>query len=915
MIRGWCGVRGVRRRGWGFLVLGVVAAALISGPQPALASTTITVSTLADTTGGTACSLREAIANFNAQAQTYTDCGSGVGAATIDFSVTGTIKLNSALPTIALANIQLTIDGGFTGTGATAGITIDAQGSARQFVVGSAASLVLENINLVNGHAPDGVTLGDGGSATSGADGGSILNSGSVNLQDVRITDSQAGDGGGVLNGSPGDGGNGGAIANTGPSTNLNATDVTLDHNESGESGDNGGANARPTAGRGGAIYNAGGVVNITNGTLAYNSIPFTIDASRGGAGIYSSGGTVNALFSTFAANTIATSGSVGEGFGVFAVNGAAVTFENTIMSDVPAVTTSTADCWTGSPATGTITDAGYNLETKSSCGFTGTGSAQNADPELDPGDSAPSLQSNLGTNQTIALRAGSPAVDRIPNGTNDCGLQIIEDERGFERPWPASGSCDVGAYEAQPAIAQTITFAQPTTPATYGSTFNVNPTSDSGLPVTVLASGACEASAASSGYTVTMTSGTGTCTLTASQNGNLAALAATDVTRSISASKQPLTVTADDQTKGYTGLDGAPTFTVSYSGFVLTDSSASLGGSLAISLSGSGGTTYGPSSVPPTDAGTYTISPSGYVSDNYDFTYSPGTYTISRASQFIVVDVKAPASASFGTTFTPDAYATSLTTVDGDRPVSYTSGGACSNVGALFTMTSGTGTCYVYFDQSGGTDYSAATEVVESVTAEKASQTVSFTSTAPAAAGYGDTYTPTASGGGSGEAVTFGASGSCSYSSGTGVVTMTGLGSCTVTADQAGNADYSGAPGATQVFTVGKQSRASRSRLTAPVSSVYGDTYTPAASGGASGNPVTLGVAARAPTTAAPATHDDAGDLHGDRRPGRNQQLLGRVRGHPGISRSGRGRQRFSTPARASSPLRARRRLRPPSR
>ena len=95
------------------------------------------------------------------------------------------------------------------------------------------------------------------------------------------------------------------------------------------------------------------------------------------------------------------------------------------------------------------------------------------------------------------------------------------------------AGSCTVTAsqpgnanYNAAPDVvqtfaiaqaAQTITFEQPASPATYGSTFNVAPTATSGLPVSVAASGGCTIS----GSTVTMTSGTVDCVLTASQAGN----------------------------------------------------------------------------------------------------------------------------------------------------------------------------------------------------------------------------------------------------------------------------------------------------------------------------------------------------------------------------------------------------------
>ena len=47
---------------------------------------------------------------------------------------------------------------------------------------------------------------------------------------------------------------------------------------------------------------------------------------------------------------------------------------------------------------------------------------------------------------------------------------------------------------------------------------------------------------------------------------------------------------------------------------------------------------------------------------------------------------------------------------------VTFSSSGACSNTGATFTMTSGTGTCSVKYDQAGDANYNAAPQVTETV-------------------------------------------------------------------------------------------------------------------------------------------------------------------------------------------------------
>ena len=83
----------------------------------------------------------------------------------------------------------------------------------------------------------------------------------------------------------------------------------------------------------------------------------------------------------------------------------------------------------------------------------------------------------------------------------------------------------------------------------------------------------------------------------------------------------------------------------------------------------------------------------------------------------------------------------------------------------------------------------------------------ITFTSTAPAAAVVGGaTYAVSATGGASGNPVTFSidpsASAVCSISGV--VVSFTGAGTCVITAEQAGDATYAPAPQATQGFTVG---------------------------------------------------------------------------------------------------------------
>ena len=155
-------------------------------------------------------------------------------------------------------------------------------------------------------------------------------------------------------------------------------------------------------------------------------------------------------------------------------------------------------------------------------------------------------------------------------------------------------------------------------------------------------------------------------------------------------------------------------------------------------------------------------------------------------ASQTITFTTNAPASAAYNSSFTVAA-----TGGASGNPVTFTSSGVCSNLGATYTMTSGTGTCSVIANQAGNADYSPAPQVTQSTTATQIAPTVSFTG-APASAPYGSTFNVTATTNASTTAVIT-ASGACSITGNT--VTMTsGTGTCSLTASWAADANYTAA-------------------------------------------------------------------------------------------------------------------------
>ncbi len=220
-----------------------------------------------------------------------------------------------------------------------------------------------------------------------------------------------------------------------------------------------------------------------------------------------------------------------------------------------------------------------------------------------------------------------------------------------------------------------------------------------------------------------------------------------------------------------------------------------------------------------------------------YQLLLLPQAITITAPEPF-------PTSAVYNTSFTATA-----TGGASGNPVTIAGSGSCSGSGdnsALITMTSGTGDCTVTFDQAGNLDYSAAPTLTKTVTAAKIPQAITITAPDPfpTSAVYNTSFTATATGGASGNPVTITGSGSCSGSGDNStLITMTsGTGDCTVTFNQAGNDNYSAGVD-TKIVTAGKV--AQTITITAPVpfptEAIFNTFFTTTATGGGSGNPVTI--------------------------------------------------------------------------
>ena len=120
-------------------------------------------------------------------------------------------------------------------------------------------------------------------------------------------------------------------------------------------------------------------------------------------------------------------------------------------------------------------------------------------------------------------------------------------------------------------------------------------------------------------------------------------------------------------------------------------------------------------------------------------------TFNVAKGNQTITFTSTAPGAATVGgATYTAAATASSALTVafsSGSTAVCTSSG----TNGSVFTFV-GSGSCIVDANQAGNGSWNVANQAQQTFTVSKQNQTISFTSTAPAAATVGGvTYTPTA--------------------------------------------------------------------------------------------------------------------------------------------------------------------------
>ncbi len=168
-----------------------------------------------------------------------------------------------------------------------------------------------------------------------------------------------------------------------------------------------------------------------------------------------------------------------------------------------------------------------------------------------------------------------------------------------------------------------------------------------------------------------------------------------------------------------------------------------------------------------------------------------------------------------------------------------------CSVVASTGVVTGiSTGACVIRADKAGDANFTAAAQVSQSITVGVGAQTITGFAPATAAVVSPTAVTLSATGGASGNAVTFSTLSNPAICTVAGAaVTYTGLGACTLRASQAGNANYAAATNVDVIVTVGIGAQIINfPAQTAVQELVVNGTFAinPLATGGSSGNAVT---------------------------------------------------------------------------
>ncbi len=299
---------------------------------------------------------------------------------------------------------------GFPGSGGAGGGSFSAFGSSTNAV----SDVVMANIT---GNGGAGGSIGGEG----GRGGGLVLEFGaSASIAASTVATNRTGDGG-TATVFAGDGGEGGGIESAAA---LTITDSTIAGNATGSGGNGGPGGGLETAAPSAVA------VTVTDSTLTGNT-----SASGEGDAIDLIDGDLSLIAATVAANTKA--GGVAAGSGIDVIG---LTTKPSVLSEHDSLIAANGATNCELDTNSSVASLGHNLSfPDASCAHEVTG-----DPRLGP------LAANGGPTETLALGAGSAAIDEVPSSDSACAGTT--DQRGTPRP--SGPACDIGAFElVQPVV------------------------------------------------------------------------------------------------------------------------------------------------------------------------------------------------------------------------------------------------------------------------------------------------------------------------------------------------------------------------------------------------------------------------------------------------------------------------------
>lgn len=415
-----------------------------------LSAAVIKVDSLEGSVGSTGnCTFFEAIQAANANSA-VDNCAGGTGSDEITFIVSGTILMQTQLPTVTE---NLTV----TGNGVTQTV-IDGQNTYRLFdFSGSGLMHTLRNLTVTNGTTTfgGGIRLGPLGSLTldhvtvqantaTGGGGGIMVDgsNSSSQLSELIINSSTIADN--ISQGTTG----GGGIAATWGST-VTITDSTISGNQETEITNGFGGGVLVS---GGGPNNAPGKLTVIRSTISGNS------TNRNGGGIIiglsGTSSTANIASAYIQHSTISGNHADQHGGGIF-LGSAELTMENSIVAANTIGLSGFSDgldIYKSVSQPQAVTSAGHNLVGSNSTVMTEfPGGSPNLNQDIVGTYASPinpqlaTLQDNGGPTQTQSPTASSPLVDQ-----GSCAAEVA-DQRGYHSPSILKRTVDL------PAIANAV--------------------------------------------------------------------------------------------------------------------------------------------------------------------------------------------------------------------------------------------------------------------------------------------------------------------------------------------------------------------------------------------------------------------------------------------------------------------------